>query len=44
MTDFGQTDFGQPYLPTLAKSDFGHEKFDRLEANLKTGFDLLKLA
>ena len=22
-TDFGQTDFGHPYFPTLAKSDFG---------------------
>ena len=24
-TDFGQTDFGHPYFPTLAKSDFGQK-------------------
>ena len=26
-TDFGQTDFGHPYFPTLAKSDFGQTDF-----------------
>ena len=26
-TDFGQSDFGHPYWPTLANSDFGQTDF-----------------